>query len=77
MAEHSETEILQKSMAQSAILEAQLQQLMSTFRPLLDNADFAEQMAETESYLYDIQDALADFHQDCEASLAAWQEAHA
>lgn len=72
----TETEILQQSLIQQQIVQQQLQTLLSTLRPLLDRPDFAAQLAEAESYLYDAVDALSDFEEDCQQCLQAWQEAH-
>lgn len=72
----TETEILQQSLVQNQIVQQQLQTLLKTLRPLLDQANFAEQLAEAESYLYDAVDALSDFEDDCQQCLEAWQEAH-
>ena len=71
----TETEILQHGLAQSQEVQQQLQTLINSLRPLFDRADFAEQLAEAESYLYDAADALSDFEDDCQQCLDAWQEA--
>lgn len=71
----TETEILQQSIVQSQVLQQQLQSLLKNFRPLLENPAFSEPLAEAESYLYDVQDALSDFEEDCQDCLDAWQEA--
>lgn len=71
----TETEILQHSLVQNQVVQQQLQTLISTLRPLLERADFAEQLAEAESYLYDAADALSDFEEDCQQCLDAWKEA--
>ncbi len=70
-----ETEILQQSLLQHQALQEQLQTLLNTLQPLLEQPEFSEQLAEAESYLYDAKDALEDFAEDCKSCLEAWQEA--
>lgn len=70
-----ETEILQQSLLKHQALQEQLDALLSGLQPLLEQPEFAEQLAEAESYLYDARDALADFAEDCQGCLDAWQEA--
>ena len=71
-----EARILKDSLVRSQRLQAEINALISSFRPLLEQEDFAE-LAEAESYLYDARDALQDFEDDCSACLADWTEAQA